>query len=371
MRVRFFAAMAFVAALSLWIAACFDGGYIRGECSVTDDCRTWYNYLGGTECKEGRCVCPNPRQAVCCADGTSRCDTYEYECRFDKLCEAGLIAEASGVAASVGSSSGGPIVPVPPGGLCTSDEECPAPVDYRCGLKLCKNGHCAFKVDIGEATDNQHVGDCRRNICNVAGDVVPIDDPSDIPIDASPCTFDFCEGDQRVHLPLPDGTPCPGNDTWVCVLGQCQECSQQGKLGSCGGGFCDWDRCAPVSCNDSSMDGGETGVDCGGPDCRACPVGFGCIVSSDCLSGVCTLGICDKGSHSDNVKNNAETGVDCGFPGGPLHDCADGQGCLDNINCINDVCYLGVCQAPTCLDDESNGQELHSDCGGPTCPPCP
>ena len=46
--------------------------------------------------------------------------------------------------------------------------------------------------------------------------------------------------------------------------------------------------CGPASCTDGIQNGDETGVDCGGPDCPACPT-------------------CE-----DGVQNGDETGVDCG-----------------------------------------------------------
>ena len=49
------------------------------------------------------------------------------------------------------------------------------------------------------------------------------------------------------------------------------------------------------TCSDGIQNNGETGVDCGGPNCAACPV------------DTCT----------DGIQNNGETGVDCGGPCGP------------------------------------------------------
>ncbi|MEM6772043.1 MAG: GEVED domain-containing protein, partial [Bacteroidota bacterium] len=69
------------------------------------------------------------------------------------------------------------------------------------------------------------------------------------------------------------------------------------------------------------LNGNETGVDCGGPDCAACP------------------------TCSDGIQNGNETGVDCGGP-----DCA---------------------ACPTCSDGIQNGNETGVDCGGPDCSACP
>lgn len=81
-----------------------------------------------------------------------------------------------------------------------------------------------------------------------------------------------------------------------------------------------------ASCNDGIMNGNETGIDCGGPDCNACPPAPTC---------------------DDGVMNGDETGVDCGGP-----DCSA---------CPPDS---------TCSDGVMNGNETGIDCGGPDCAPC-
>ncbi len=35
------------------------------------------------------------------------------------------------------------------------------------------------------------------------------------------------------------------------------------------------------------------------------------------------------------------------------------------------VCTNGKCAAPVCGDDQLNGSETDTDCGGPDCDPCP
>ena len=100
-----------------------------------------------------------------------------------------------------------------------------------------------------------------------------------------------------------------------------------------------------ASCNDGIQNGNETGVDCGGPDCPACPTCF------------------------DGIQNGNETGVDCGGP-----DCPACPTCFDGIQNGNET---GVdCGGPDCPDCVScndgiqNGDEEGVDCGGSNCPPC-
>ena len=146
---------------------------------------------------------------------------------------------------------------------------------------------------------------------------------------------DFCVGD----LPEPtceDGIQ-NGNETGV----------------DCGGPDC---PACPVepTCDDGIQNGNETGVDCGGPDCPACPVEPTC---------------------DDGIQNGNETGVDCGGPDCPA--CPVEPTCDDGIQNGNETgvdCGGPDCPAcpvePTCDDGIQNGNETGVDCGGPDCAPC-
>ncbi len=110
--------------------------------------------------------------------------------------------------------------------------------------------------------------------------------------------------------------------TEICI--EPSACMEDGVMNGdetgvdCGGPACP----ACPTCDDDMMNGDETGVDCGGPDCSACP------------------------TCNDGMMNGNETGVDCGGP-----DC-------------------NACPA-TCDDGMMNGNETGVDCGGPDCDPCP
>ncbi|HEY4116508.1 MAG TPA: hypothetical protein VGM56_01580, partial [Byssovorax sp.] len=51
----------------------------------------------------------------------------------------------------------------------------------------------------------------------------------------------------------------------------------------------------PADVQDQILNGDETGVDCGGPDCTTtCAVGVACNIGSDCETGLCEDGLCAK-----------------------------------------------------------------------------
>ena len=70
--------------------------------------------------------------------------------------------------------------------------------------------------------------------------------------------------------------------------------------------------CLPATCDDTTRNGSETDVDCGGPSCPACTVNALCAGTNDCVSRVCVGGRCAAPSCGDGFQNGDETSVDCG-----------------------------------------------------------
>ena len=136
----------------------------------------------------------------------------------------------------------------------------------------------------------------------------------------------------------------------------------------CGGPNCP----ACPTCTDGIKNGSETGVDCGGPNCPACPtcndgIKNGQETGIDCGGSCSPCATCN-----DGIKNGQETGVDCGGPN--CSPCSIPASCTDGIKNGTETgidCGGPTCPAcPTCTDGIKNGQETGVDCGGPTCAPC-
>ncbi|HJL15923.1 MAG TPA: hypothetical protein RMH99_09715 [Sandaracinaceae bacterium LLY-WYZ-13_1] len=157
---------------------------------------------------------------------------------------------------------------------------------------------------------------------------------------------------------------CGGPDCDPCAGGQgCAEGSD------CASGFCGADgTCAEPSCTDGAANGDETDVDCGGPDCDPCADGRSCAEGDDCLSGACEGGTCIASGCTDGIQNGDETDVDCG--GGTCPGCEGGGSCEDGDDCRSTVCDAGACTTSACDDGLLNGDESDEDCGGPECDPC-
>jgi hypothetical protein len=113
----------------------------------------------------------------------------------------------------------------------------------------------------------------------------------------------------------------------------------------------------PAHCSNAKKDSDETDVDCGGADCAGCVPGKTCKAGTDCTTlscgpscvlPICQLSrVCLQATCTDAVKNGEETGPDCGGPTCPA--CPGGEPCKVNSDCASNVCAQGKCTAPTCV----------------------
>jgi len=161
-----------------------------------------------------------------------------------------------------------------------------------------------------------------------------------------------------------------GSETDIDCGGTCGPCATGkhcGGNGDCSSFVCTDGVCQAPSCFDSVRNGSETDRDCGGSCVADCGNGLGCNSGGDCLSGKCTSNVCQVPTCSDSVKNNGETDVDCGGPS--CAECANGNACIDNGDCQSSICASNVCQTAACTDHVQNGTETDIDCGG-SCSAC-
>lgn len=131
-----------------------------------------------------------------------------------------------------------------------------------------------------------------------------------------------------------------------------------GGAGGAGGATNDMDPPAKgYPCGNGVQDGKETGVDCGGGECRLCDEREGCLIDADCISGYCpaTRGYCitdtsrglcgvefpENPTCGDCIKNGLESDIDCG---GECFPCRVGQVCTNDSECWSGVCMNGACK---------------------------
>lgn len=120
-------------------------------------------------------------------------------------------------------------------------------------------------------------------------------------------------------------------------------------------------------CTNGTKDGGESDVDCGGPDCKGCDVGQKCKDDAHCANGICEQGVC-----CGTQCNGACRSCDGQDNGGQNGVCAQANAGLDPGKHCGDQ-GLGSCDANgqcSCTNGVKDGSETDVDCGGPDCPKC-
>jgi hypothetical protein len=154
-----------------------------------------------------------------------------------------------------------------------------------------------------------------------------------------------------------------------CASGLCQD--------NLGGNTKVARRCVASSCDNNVKDGGETGVDCGGPCARRCALGSACKANTDCDQGVC------GGDKAATLSCIVAAAIDaactknwqCASGSCYRNKCRARQGtggaCILKTDCQSGVCASGKCAAPSYKDKVKNGTETAADCGGARSGPKP
>jgi len=116
--------------------------------------------------------------------------------------------------------------------------------------------------------------------------------------------------------------------------------------------------CVTDSCEDGSLNGDESDVDCGGLECDPCGMGDVCERDRDCESGLCEEGHCTE-SCEDGRQNGDETDVDCG--GDDCDPCGAGSGCATHTDCGSNSCREETCVRGVILREDWEDGRAHDD----------
>lgn len=113
------------------------------------------------------------------------------------------------------------------GGACSEAADCAGYPGTFCSPVACAGGMCTtFPVNAGTPAADSTPGDCHSEVCDGAGGVVYLLDPSDVPGNGNECTPGTCgpQGQPAVTL-APKGTPCSQNGGTMCDGGgTCVQC---------------------------------------------------------------------------------------------------------------------------------------------------
>ncbi len=208
---------------------------------------------------------------------------------------------------------------------CFADSDCG--MDTKCAHWTCENSICVKNIELlGTVVDDPQMGDCRRVICNAAGEAVESIVEDDAPSDGNECTSDICNAEGQADHP-------PSNVDTLC--GTCGMCAAGGICAAC-----------------------DTGLyDC--PDGKCIPKPIECTSGAECPSTYCVDGYCCDQECSGQCMgcSQAKTGEPSGLCKPITNDTDPDNECNSGAS---DVCLNGVCR---CSDGLQNGTETGTDCG--------
>jgi hypothetical protein len=208
-------------------------------------------------------------------------------------------------------------------------------------------------VAAGTRTATQIAGDCLVNQCDGNGQVVSVNDDTDLPVDGKQCTSDVCTSGVASNPALPAGTPCTDNGgtgcdgAGACVVGGCSSAS------SCPGTdtACQARACTAGICGFTYTPAGTVVANPTPGDCKAdvCDGGGNIIVGAIDNSDVpaddgneCTLEVCNAGMPAHPP---APAGTACNQSGGST---CNGTGQCVTCTLDSQCTAGGPCELPKC-----------------------
>ncbi len=186
---------------------------------------------------------------------------------------------------------------------CITADDCPG-TDTECRTRTCVANVCGVSFTAtGTPVASQTEGDCRRNECDGAGEIVSRVADTDVPVDGNQCTDDVCTAGTPSNPPSTARTTCDQSGGSLCN----------------GAGAC-------VACVEAS--------DCPGSD-------------TECQVRVCNSGFCDVSNTPLDTPTSMQTPGDCQLNvcdgmGGVTTVNADTDVLVDGNECTDDVCVGGV-----------------------------
>lgn len=163
------------------------------------------------------------------------------------------------------------------------------------------------------------------------------------------------------------------------IYGDCQVITCDGKgnpvpKGASEDFYDDGSSCSVDKCVDGAAKNEPVmGMMCGrlGPKMAFCDANGACVEClgpSQCTSPqICSVGKCMPPTCVNNTKDGDESAKDCG---GSCLPCLTGAACKGFKDCASGICEGQVCSVATCTDHVKNGVETDVDCGGTSCSEC-
>ncbi len=271
----------------------------NGSCTICNaSCQV--AVIQGTYCGDGACEAGHETAASCPADCTHNCGDGVIE--PPETCDSGAAngtvtscATYDGTCTGCSASCTAQVFEGPycGDGTCQAAHEnvtnCPADCHPSCGNGVIEEGEtCDDGASNGHETCTTYNGSCLicSATCHVSSAVGPHCGDGICQAGnetTSSCAADcFCGNGTIDAGELCDGTHVGSETCFLATLFP----GETGTL-TCAAGCQSYDTSGCFGCNDGTMNGGESGVDCGGTStCGAC-IGDPCVNDADCHSDHC------------------------------------------------------------------------------------
>lgn len=232
---------------------------------------------------------------------------------------------------------------------CVSPADCPGS-DTACSARTCYAGVCGTAYTAaGTVAATQLPGDCKKLVCDGAGNAVSNADNTDIPNDGNQCTSDVCFAGVPSNPPVALGTACNQNGGTACDgAGTCVQCTTPSQ---CPGTdtACQTRTCVANTCGFSFAPAGPVGTQTPG-DCKvsSCDGAGGLSSVADdtdlpasdnnpCTNEVCTAGVASHPPVAAGTPCSQGSGTVCNGAGTCVQ-CLTSAHCQSGQTCSNNVC---------------------------------
>ncbi|NUP05604.1 MAG: DUF4215 domain-containing protein [Polyangiaceae bacterium] len=334
------------------------------NCSFTDTAANTPTSVQSTgDCHENRC--DGNGQSVNAIDN-SDVPVDNNQCTLD-VCTNGVMSNPPAASGTPCNQNGGTVC----NGTgqcvqCLTAATCPGP-DNDCQTPTCSAGQCGFSFEpSGTQVSAQTPGDCKVNVCDGSGGTVPQTNNADVPVDNVDCNQDVCNNGVPSHPSQPAGTPCDDNGGQFCDgSGVCAACN----VAACPGmdTECQTRTCGSSGCGLDFEPAGtpvatQTAGDCQENVCDGSG-GFGTqddnadvpVDNNQCTNDVCTLGLPSNPFAPAGTACNQNGGVKCSAVG----TCVE---CNVGADCASGICNSNVCApVPVCGNNTTEGTEQCDD----------
>ncbi|MFT3776093.1 MAG: lamin tail domain-containing protein [Minicystis sp.] len=267
-----------------------------------------------------------------------------------------------------GGTGGGP--------QCTSAAQCPTPPN-ECVTATCVNGTCGTSFVADQTpTSNQTKGDCHKDVCDGAGQIVNVVDDTDAPDDNKACTDDICTNGTASHPPKTSGTVCGTN--LVCdANGNCVGCNQAsdcpGQDTTCQTRTCTGGMCGFSFATAGTPAGTQTSGDCHKSQCD----GSGAIVSvvddtdtpndnKECTTDACNNGVASSTPVTTGTACTQNNGSKCDATGNCVA-CLQASDCGVSTACKTFTCTAGQCGSNNAPPGTVTSNPIAGDCKSTQC----